>query len=266
VLPASQAAWHATLAEERLVELDYLAANPAAEASHLQVLAAEVSAETDAALAGVSLAGDEHAVALLERLLANLERQQAVLARVRDQVPAVAQASIDQAMTISRAHREDALERLAAAGHPPGRASQTPGTPTDQATATVTRTATVTATTRVPPGQARKTATSTLLPPGQANKTATVLPPGHARQTATAEAQMFTPTPPGNSGGQGPGGPPNCNANSPNSPNYCTPTPGPPPEGNGAGAPPPTSAPAGDTPPTACPLNPAGQPFCSNRP
>ena len=91
------------------------------------------------------------------------------------------------------------------------------------------RTATVTATTRVPPGQARKTATSTLLPPGQANKTATVLPPGHARQTATAEAQSFTPTPPGNSGGQGPGAPPNCSANNPNSPNYCTPTPGPPP-------------------------------------
>lgn len=281
VVPAGQAAWHTFLAEERLDELDQLAARPTAEVPQLQTLAAEVSAETDAALGGVALAADEQTVALLERLVAHLERQQAVLARVRNRVPDVAQASIDQAMTISRAQRERALERLAAVdgppgdGLPPGLASRTP---TAQGTATATRTATMTATTRVPPGQARKTATSTFLPPGQANKTATVLPPGHerqtatvlppghARQTATAQAQPFTPTPPGNSGGQGSGGPPNCSANSPNSPNYCTPTPGPPVEGNGASVAPPTSPPAGDPPPTACPLNPAGNPVCSNRP
>jgi hypothetical protein len=60
----------------------------------------------------------------------------------------------------------------------------------------------------------------------------------------------------------GPPGGPNCNAQSPASPNYCTPTPVPPSGGNDVS----TSPPAADPPPTPCPLNPAGQPVCSHRP
>ena len=272
----AEAAWHLSLAEERLEELQALAARPNTEIALLQVLAAEISAETDAALASVENAPADQIAAMLEKLLASIERQQAVLARVMAQVSPTAQASIEQAMTISGAQREKARQRLLAVhngGLPPGLASRTPGTPTNVPPGQARQTATV-----LPPGHVMQTATAQAgghVPPGQASRTPgapTDLPPGQANKTATAtvQAAQATPTPPGSSGGQGGQGGPNCSAGSPNSPNYCTPTPGAPPEGNGdnGGDSHETSSnpPSGDPPPTECPLNPAGKPVCSNRP
>ena len=89
--------------------------------------------------------------------------------------------------------------------------------------------------------------------PGPPGRTHT--PPGQAKKTGTAAslpAGASTPTPGNSQPGKTPGGP-NCNANNPNSPNYCTPAPAatsndPPPENNPAA--------------TACPTNASGKPNC----
>jgi hypothetical protein len=257
---ARQAGWHASLADRR----------------------------TDELLAHVALAPAGEQAELLAQLLAQIERQQAILAQVHDQVPAQAQASIDQAMAVSAAHHDAALQQLEQVNHEPGTpvASSTPTRTAEAANTTLppgqakkTATATSVAATDLPPGQAKKTATAAVgattdLPPGQARKTATPtqgLPPGHANQTATAAAQGTagpTATPPGNANNPTPQPTPSCSANNPNSPQYCTPTPAP------VGSVDSTTLteaatsipPVDNPPPTACPLNPAGNPVCSNRP
>jgi hypothetical protein len=285
---ARQAGWHASLADRRTDELVALAERPQADASLLPVTAAEVGAETAVALAHVALAPAGEQAELLAQLLAQIDRQQAILAQVHDQVPAQAQASIDQAMAVSAAHHDAALQQLEQVNHEPGTplASSTPTRTAQAANTTLppgqakkTATATSVAATNLPPGQAKKTATAAVggttdLPPGQARKTATPtqgLPPGHANQTATAAAQGTagpTATPPGNANNPTPQPTPNCSANNPNSPQYCTPTPAP------VGSVDSTTLteaatsipPIDNPPPTACPLNPAGNPVCSNRP
>ncbi len=251
--PASQAAWRLSLAEERTHELQAVSAQGLADPALLDQIAAELGAETEAALAAVAGAAASEQAALLQTILASIDRQADVLLAVRATLPVTAQAGLDRALAVSNSNRELALARLSTVQHqpddPPGQgvASRTP----------------VAAGTDVPPGQAKKTATAqaTDVPPGQAKKTATAqatdIPPGQEKKTATAAALVATPTSPGNSGGQGSGGTPNCSANSPNSPNFCTPTPTPPQGSDGGGAVP---------PPTQCPLNPAGHPVCGNRP
>jgi hypothetical protein len=282
-----QAAWHASLAERRTGELMRLVERPPADPSLLPVTAAEVGAETAVALANVSLVPAGEQAELLAALVAQIERQQTILAQVHDRVPVTAQASIDQALSVSAGHHDAAVEQLDQVNHEPGIpvASSTPNRTAEAADTTVppgqankTATATGVIATNLPPGQANKTATAAVgattdLPPGQARKTATPtqgLPPGHAFQTATAAAQASagpTATPPGQSNDPGPQSTPNCNATNPNSPQYCTPTPEPVGNVDGtaitetAASPPPA-----DNPPTACPLNPAGNPVCSNKP
>jgi hypothetical protein len=257
--PAKRAAWHATLAEERTTELQSLIEPAAGNATLVGELAAEIGRQTEAALLNVQRAPREEQANLLRLILAQLDRQQTAFSQAQAALPS--QAALAQAVDVTRAQHDAALDQLATLAPAPAddataTATHTPTNPTPTSTA-ITPTATATRT-------ATATTTATSLP------AATTTPPGNSggqtpncRANSPNSPQYCTPTAgapagatttaPGNSGDQTP----NCHANNPNSPQYCTPTPGP----SGGENPPP-----GDPPPTPCPLNPGGQPVCSNHP
>ncbi len=223
--PAAQAAWHVGLAEERTRELLAVSAQAVPDPALLEQIAVEIGAETQTALADMPRAAAGEQAALLQKILAQIERQVDVLMALRARLPAQAQAGLDQAITVSRSNREAALAQLSTVKNRPNAATEA-----------------------VPPGQAKKTATT---------QAATDLPPGHEKKTATAATAQATRTPPGNSGGQGPAATPKCTSSNPKSPKYCTPTPS---LAQGSGSSEATP------PPTPCLLNPAGNPVCNNRP
>jgi hypothetical protein len=207
---ARQAAWHAGLAAERTAELKAVAGQ--SDAAQVEALTSEIATETQAALANVAQAPHSQQAALLTRILGQIQAEQAVLAELQSTLPAPSQAGLEQALAVSQQQRATALERLREVLDDQG---APPATATTTATTTATHTTQATATSAAATGTHAPQATATIaairVPPGQAKKTA----------TATPAAASNTPTASGNSGGA-----PNCRANSPNSPNYCTPTPG----------------------------------------
>jgi hypothetical protein len=212
--PSERAALHTELADRRAEELLALAVQGAADAALISEAASDLEAETAAALAGVGAARADRQAELLEHIVVLTVRQQAVLETVRTRVPEQARQGIDRALEASRTHRARAQERLKAAK---GR-SGAPNATSVPASAGASQT----------PG-----ARSTPAPPGKARKTQTAAPsPMPATQPVDAATQAATEAPAGNPSDVPPGqarktqtARPNCSASSPNSPNYCTPTP-----------------------------------------
>ena len=259
-----QAAAHVTLVDERSRELRVLAGRPATDPALLAAAAEAFAQQCAAALGSVAAAPAAEQEALLVAILAAMGGEEAVLQGVIDQAPVQAVPALTAALAKTQAQRVRALAALEAvrAGTetPPGQTQVPPGQTLvppgqtrrpDQTNVPPGQTRVPPGQTRIPPGQQSETpdpetgpsATATLVP-GQANKTATRTP----RPTNTPRP-TFTPRPT-NANQGGSLGVPNCSAPSPNSSNYCTPTPG--------SGPPPDSP-----PPTPCPTNPGGQPKCS---
>ena len=226
---ADQAAWHTTLAAIRTSELAALAADPATETYLLEQAAAALSQETEAALAALPTAAGADRAAAAATLLAQINQQLAVLQAAHDRVPSAAQPAIDLALSQSQANQAAALDL--ATDDPAQPPTATLAVSPLPASATPTRTARPP--TDPPPGHNKQTATAAAgANTPAASSTASSLAPGHDKQTATAAATNGAPitatfTPPGNSGSGDPPGTPNCQSPSPNSPNYCTPTPAP---------------------------------------
>lgn len=271
---AGQTAWHAALAERRTGELLALAGPAAATAADpalVTSLASDINNESAAALANVARAPREAQAELLQRVLDQLDRQQAALQQALAHAPTPAQSGLETALAVSRGQQVAALAALGEVAPP--EVTLPPATATPAATAVATSTPAPVVATDLPPGQARKTATAAVA--------ATEEPTIHGRRLRSGRDAKASATPPGNATLGAPNchannpnspnfctptpGPlpppartPNCHANSPNSPNYCTPTPGAP-EGSGPGG-------RGSPPATPCPLNPAGNPVCNNKP
>jgi hypothetical protein len=277
---AGQAAWHAALADRRTGELLALASPAVATTTDPALvtnLASDINHESAAALANVDRAPREAQAALLQRVLDQLDRQQAALQQALANAPAPAQGGLETALAVSRGQHVAALAALGEVDPP--EATLPPATDTPAATVVATSTPMPDVATDLPPGQAKKTATAAIA----ATTTVAVTdePHRHGRRLAAGRGAKASATPPGNATIGAPNchannpnspnfctptpGPlpppvrtPNCHANSPNSPNYCTPTPGAP-EGSGPGG-------EGSPPATPCPLNPAGNPVCNNKP
>jgi hypothetical protein len=237
-----RAAANLALAQERVRELQVLAGHDAVDHVLLAEVAADFARHSEGAIENTPAAPAAAQAGLLEAILAAIAQEESLLEAVITRAPAPAVPALLQALDESRSQHEQAAAALEAVrvgtDDPPGQTRVPPGQ------------------TQVPPGQTRRPDQTnvpfgqTQVPPGQ-----TRVPPG--QQTHTAQPQVEpdptrTPRPgPDNPGGGPPG---NCNAGNPNSPNYCTPTPG----GEGAASEATAEAPA----PTACPTNPGGQPVC----
>ncbi len=265
--PADRAALHTAFAGHRLNEIAALAGRGPLKAEVLATLAAEIAAETGAALAEVKNAPAANQAALLNTIILETERQQTVLQQIKDTAPSQLQAQLDRALEAAARNNAHALNDAGAANgetvSPTPALTHTPQV--TQARPTSAPTTTMVATTETAAGPTATPAVTTSVtsfnptytpeshtpePPGR-----THTPPGQAKKTETAAslpAGASTSTPGNSQPGETPGGP-NCTANNPNSPNYCTPAPAatsnnPPPENNPAA--------------TACPTNASGKPKC----
>ncbi len=261
--PADRAALHTAFAQHRLNEIAALAGRGSMDAETLAALTTEVAAETGAALAEVKNAPAANQTELLNTIILETDRQQAVLQQIKETASPQLQAQLDQALqaaiqnNATAQHNKDGSTGETASPASTSSPTLTPAETLAEATSTATSTeatqtlsgpiSTITPTTLVathaPAFQATQlTLTQTHIPPGQARKTETA---------ASLPASTSTPAP-GNSQPGGAPSDPNCNANNPNSPNYCTPTSAP------TNNPPPENNPAA----TACPTNASGKQKC----
>ncbi|MBI3241186.1 MAG: hypothetical protein HYZ49_02700 [Chloroflexi bacterium] len=270
--PASnKAALHTLFAERRLNELAALAERGFANSEAIAVLAAEITAETGAALDALQFAPKDSQPALIQNIVTETQQQQAILEQVKATAPSHLQVELDRALQESIQQATAAIQKD---GGFPGETASPTSTPT--LTLTAVEATTTSVTTEAAQTSSNPTATTiaivlqpptgTLAPPQQPTEPQQAhTPPGQARKIETTSAQQAgasTPAPTshngnadGNNGNNGanPATAPNCNANNPNSPNYCTPAPS-----SATATPPAESNPA----PTACPTNASGKPKC----
>jgi hypothetical protein len=162
--PASgQASLHAGLAEERSEEVVVLSIRRA-RADLFESTAAAMTAETQAALEYVDEAAPALQSPLLERLVSLIDRQQAFLVAVKDQVPPQAAASLEQALLATHAHAAQA-QALLDNSHDDGGGQGATQQPETQIAGRTTPPATDTEAqpvpTQVPPSQAGSSATLT---------------------------------------------------------------------------------------------------------
>lgn len=110
--PEAQAAVHLSQAETRLKELEQLKDKPNA-AQHLRTTAEQVTQQQQAAEEAVLSASKKgkDVDALMAKLRANLERQQAVLQRVLDKAPEQAKGALQHAMEVSQQGLQKAMEQ-----------------------------------------------------------------------------------------------------------------------------------------------------------
>jgi hypothetical protein len=260
--PADRAALHATFAGRRLNEIAALVERGAINPETLTALTTEVAAETEAALADVKNAPAANQTELLNTIILETERQQTVLQQIKETATPQLQAQLDQAL-------QAAIQNNAAAQHNRGGSTGETASPTSTSSPTfapaetladVTSTATSTEATQTSFGPifttAPATQAATHTPASQAAQltlTQTHIPPGQAKKTETAVGLPAGTPAPGNPQPGGTPSDPNCNANNPNSPNYCTPT-----SDSASNNPPPENGPTA----TACPTNASGKPKC----
>ncbi len=280
--PASQqASLRATLAQRRLDEIQALAEQGIVDSA----LLADLSAETQAALAAVENAAPEAQTQVLNLIEEMTGRQQSVLMEVLASAPEQTQSDLLTAIDASKKHGEDAQNRSeqtsagqptdtvapaetqgAPAAHtppgqangeetpaavssevPPGQAKKTDEASTEAAATPVPASGEATPTSEVPPGQARKTEEPTVEP------ASTEISPTGAPETTPEPTQEPKPTKESRPTKE-------SDATDASSAPEATPEPGPTEEGDGQ--PPAASPESGDGEATPCPVNPSGQPVC----
>ena len=273
-----QASLHILLVKRRLDEIIALAARGAMDAS----LLADLSTETEAALAAVANAGPDVQSEVLSLLVIVTQQQQDVLEAVKVSATPEAQEGLERAIEASSKHHADAKDRSERASPSGAEATQsappTEGgdTPPGQADETEAPVAT---STEVPPGHEKKTEEASTPAPDATPEATQEAPPGQTKKTDTPPTSTGSETDPTGSETD----PTGCQPN-PNAPNPCTPEPTEPPPTStpepasqptettgpsnspGGGNPEATSESSGEATPepeaTACPTNPAGQPKC----
>ena len=269
--PASrQASLHATLAQRRLDEIQALAEQGVVDSA----LLADLSAETQAALAAVENAPPESQTQVLNLIAEMTGRQQSVLMEVMASAPNEDKPGLQRAIEASQKHGDDAQNRSeqTSAGQPtPG--APAASTPPGQANGEETPAA---VSSEVPPGQAKKTdeasteAASTPVPSSAEATPTPEVPPGQARKTeepTTAPASTeISPTGVPETTPEPTKEPKPTKEPQPTEETGATSapeaTPEPKPTKEGGGQPPEASPESGEGEATPCPVNPAGQPVC----
>lgn len=266
--PSVQAGQHIAFAERRLAEIARLARRGPLQPEGLSNLLTDFNRSTESALVMVSQASPGQQPHLLNTIIQTVELETTLLHTLLPNLPTEtvvlvqqALAEADAQLTLAEDHLSAITVRpaptsatltftltarpawtLTATTLPTGFATWTPPhpdpthTPSVLNTSTLIPSATSPSATHTPPG-------STHTPPRDATHT----PSGHLPSpTSTIHGPQASPPPHGP-----PITPPNCHAQNPASPNFCTPTP--PIEAL------PTTAPASPTP---CPTNASGHPLC----
>jgi len=282
--PEDRAAYHVKLAKNRLDELSILIARGNADPTSINSLNLEIITETETAISAVNQASADARPQLWQEILAETERQQSTLQTLKDRVPPQAQATLESTLDESAQHSTLAREAVenttgdlptATASATPPSASASPTLAPSQPSSVVISPTGITAT-PPPTSPNANSPASTSTHPDSDQPTSSGPQHTKAASTHTSPAPTHTlpafntqATPPANTNaaptadnGLGGGGDsPNCHANNPNSPNYCTPTPQPTAAATDPSAAS-TSAPVDSPTPTACPTNPGGQPKC----
>jgi hypothetical protein len=285
--PEDRSAYHLKLAQNRLDELSSLIARGDADPALITSLNSEIIAQTESAISTVNEAPVDIQPQLWQQILAETERQQSTLQMLQDQVPPEVQATLESALDESAQHSSTAQEAIddtavapvtatvvATPPPAPGLPPPVPSQPSSITAAPVEPTAlpptampaqpTLSLPSATPAGPSANSPAAASTPPNTAQPpSGTNAIPAHTHPApnthAAAPANTDTaPTATDDDGGES-GHAPNCNANNPNSPNYCTDTPQP---TTAAINQPADSTSAPTTTPTACPTNPGGQPKC----
>jgi hypothetical protein len=287
--PSGRAAFHTALAQRRLDELSALAKRESVDAGVLTDLTAELTTETEAALAAVKDAPPQQQAEVLEIIIRETSKQQTILHTLKESAPREAQGEVMRALEASGESQAFAAERIeeinsqaqATASPTPashgavnsptrGEHTQAPPPPATQAADTPMPTM-AGSTLDIPPSPTQSPASTRTSVPAAPTDTPipppspTQIPPGQVKKTATVtdlptSTQSADGGSPGNSRGQnGSSGVPNCTASNQNLPSYCTPTAT---LSVTTDAPPLTPNAVPTATPTPCPTNASGKPKC----
>jgi hypothetical protein len=222
------------LLQERTRELTALRNDPTTPPGVLAEAAAALTNQNEAALNSVPSVPAEKRVEFLEAMVSVMAAAEATLAAAADSAPP--EAALALVAALDQAHDDRAMAEAALAeaqqnpNPPPGQTNVPPGQtniPPGQTNVPPGQTH-IPDQTNGPPGQTNVPPGQTNIPPGQTN-----VPPGQASKTTTPDSPGPSATPepsntPRPTNDPGPAEP-NCQAGNPNSPNYCTATPGNPP-------------------------------------
>jgi len=209
-----QAAIHAAHAENRLAELDKLAAKGVILSSLLK----EMNIETQAAVADAKTLPAPQQAAILSAIVNLTAKQESTLAKIQSQLPPahISQNDLNRAQSDLTTQRQDVITHAEKLSIPLTVQNAHTATSTKQAaTSTATSTLRPSATqptltpTRVETHTATPQPTATTRPPPTA--TSTIAPTQQSAQS-TATSSGATNTPPGQSGNSNAGGNPNNNA------------------------------------------------------